>query len=115
MWRSRANLRIVLFGSSGQIGFELAKAMASLGEVIALKKNDANFNDPESLRDKIQNYQPDIIVNAAAYTAVDSAENDYETAQNINSFAPEILAEVRKIYYFSVFVAWLQIHDSYLA
>jgi len=95
--RSSFNLRIVLFGSSGQIGFELAKAMASLGEVIALKKNDANFNDPESLRDRIQNYQPDIIINAAAYTAVDSAENDYETAQNINTIAPEILAEEAEV------------------
>ncbi len=97
MWRSSLNLRILLFGSSGQIGFELAKAMVSLGEVIALKKDDANFNDPESLRDRIQNYQPDIIINAAAYTAVDSAENDYETAQNINTIAPEILAEEAEV------------------
>jgi len=86
-----------LFGSSGQIGFEIAKSMASLGEVIALKKDDANFNDPKSLRGRIQNYQPDIIINAAAYTAVDSAENDYETAQNINTIAPEILAEEAEV------------------
>ena len=82
------NLRIVLFGSSGQIGFELAKAMASLGEVIALKKDQANFNDYESLRRIVQEYHPEIIVNAAAFTAVDNAENENDTARNVNAIAP---------------------------
>ena len=97
MWRSSLNLRIVLFGSSGQIGFELAKAMTTLGEVIALKKDDANFNNPESWRNRIQNYQPDIIVNAAAYTDVDRAEDDYDTARNVNTITPSILAKEAEV------------------
>ena len=84
---------ILLFGSNGQIGHELKESLALLGEVIQLSRKDADFEDTDKLRYVINNIQPTIIVNAAAYTAVEQAEFDLKTAQTVNATAPKIMAE----------------------
>lgn len=84
---------ILLTGSEGQVGQELQQTLTALGEVIALNRQQADFSQPESLRNLIQKFKPKIIVNAAAYTAVDRAETEVELAQTVNAIAPTILAE----------------------
>jgi dTDP-4-dehydrorhamnose reductase len=91
--------RILLFGSRGQVGWELARALAPLGRVIAPGRDaaagsaGADFRDPERLRAIVREASPDAIVNAAAYTAVDAAESDEPTAQLVNATAVGVLAE----------------------
>jgi dTDP-4-dehydrorhamnose reductase len=89
--------RILLFGKNGQIGFESERALKNIGEVFALNRKDADFNEPETLRHIVRHFKPNIIVNAVAYTAVDRAEDDYKNAYTINSVAPRILAEEAEI------------------
>ncbi len=90
-------MRILLFGKNGQVGWELQRALAPLGEVIALstdsKEYHADFFEPEKLFETIYQIKPNIIVNAAAYTAVDKAENDKDSAQKINADSVAILAK----------------------
>ncbi len=86
-------MKILLLGKDGQVGWELRRALSPLGELRALGRLDADFTDPESLRAVVRAYAPDVIVNAAAYTAVDKAESDAATAHNVNAVAPGVLAE----------------------
>lgn len=86
-------MKILLFGKNGQVGWELNRCLQSLGEVVALGRDEADFSSPESLRKTIQEVSPDVIVNAVAYTAVDKAEEDEELAMAINGIAPGVLAE----------------------
>ncbi|RTK94149.1 MAG: dTDP-4-dehydrorhamnose reductase [Rickettsiales bacterium] len=86
-------MRILLFGKNGQVGWELSSALASLGEVISFGSNEVNFTNIDSIRDCVKRYKPNIIVNAAAYTAVDNAESNQEEAYLINSEAVRVLAE----------------------
>lgn len=86
-------MKILLFGKNGQVGWEIHRSLIPLGDVIALGREDADFTDPESLRSLVRTYNPDVIVNAVAYTAVDKAEEDEEAATIINSRAPGVLAE----------------------
>ena len=88
--------KILVLGKNGQIGHELARAMASLGEVVALDRNGLDLADVESIPDAIRDIAPDIILNAAAYTAVDKAESEPELANLINAVAPGILAQEAK-------------------
>lgn len=85
--------RIMLTGVNGQVGFELQRALAPLGDVIALTRQEMDLADPESILAALNHYQPTIIVNPAAYTAVDKAESDVEQAMAINAHAPKIMAE----------------------
>jgi dTDP-4-dehydrorhamnose reductase len=80
-------------GSRGQVGFELRRSLASLGKVIALDRSGCNLAEPAALREIVRRIKPDVIVNPAAYTAVDAAENDEQTAFAINGAAPGVLAE----------------------
>ncbi len=89
-------MKIFLFGKNGQVGWELNRSLQPLGEVIALGRDDADFSDPESLRQIVQDISPDVIVNAVAYTAVDKAEEEEELAAKVNSIAPGVLAEEAK-------------------
>jgi len=89
-------MKILLFGKNGQVGWELNRSLQPLGEVIALGRDDADFSDPESLRQIVQDISPDVIVNAVAYTAVDKAEEEEELAAKVNSIAPGVLAEEAK-------------------
>jgi len=86
-------MKILLFGKNGQVGWELNRSLQPLGEVVALGREEADFSNPESLRDVVRNIKPDVMVNAVAYTAVDKAEADEELSEKINSVAPGILAE----------------------
>lgn len=86
-------MRILLFGKNGQVGWELQRSLAALGELIAVGRQEVNLDDPAGLRRCIRQYQPDTIVNAAAYTAVDTAEAEPEKAHRVNAQAAGILAE----------------------
>lgn len=86
-------MKILLLGKDGQVGWELQRALAPLGELRALGRAEADFTDPESLRAVVRAFGPDVIVNAAAYTAVDKAEADAAMAHNVNAVSPGVLAE----------------------
>lgn len=86
-------MKIMLLGKDGQVGWELQRALAPLGELRACGRNEADFGEPESLRALVRGFAPDVIVNAAAYTAVDKAESDEAAAQACNAVAPGVLAE----------------------
>lgn len=90
-------MKILLFGKDGQVGRELQRSLAPLGEVVALGSRDArwpsDFSQPERLRETVAAIAPDVIVNAAAYTAVDRAEDEPARAHAINAVAPAVLAE----------------------
>ncbi len=86
-------MKILLLGKNGQVGTELQRSLKPLGEIIALSRNEANLDDPRGLTETLNRYAPDIIVNAAAYTAVDKAEEDQASAFKINSEAVATLAD----------------------
>jgi dTDP-4-dehydrorhamnose reductase len=85
--------KILLFGRSGQLGWELARRLASLGELTVLGSTDVDFARPEAIRSAVRAIHPSLIVNAAAYTAVDKAEAEPDLAWAINANAPRVLAE----------------------
>jgi dTDP-4-dehydrorhamnose reductase len=90
-------MKILLLGSKGQVGWELQRSLAPLGELVALDRHGANglcgdLAQPEALADTVRTLQPRVIVNAAAYTAVDKAEAEPELARLINAKAPAALA-----------------------
>jgi len=84
---------ILLFGKNGQVGSELAAVLPQFGEVIALSREEVDLASREDLRRTIQQVRPQLIVNAAAYTAVDQAEKDEAAALAVNSEAPAVMAE----------------------
>jgi dTDP-4-dehydrorhamnose reductase len=86
-------MKILLTGSNGQVGFELNKKLRVLGEVIATDREELNLEDSQAIGSFIDHTKPDIIINPAAYTAVDKAESEPELAYQINTLAPEILAD----------------------
>ncbi len=85
--------KILLFGKVGQVGWELRRTLASAGALQCVDFPEVDFTRPESIRTWIRDAAPDIIVNAAAYTAVDKAETDTALAMTINAEAPGIMAE----------------------
>jgi len=87
---------ILLIGKGGQVGSELAGLLPQLGEAVALGREDLDLSKPGEIRETIGRIRPGLIVNAAAYTAVDQAEKEPSLAQAINSDAPEIMAEEGK-------------------
>ncbi len=86
-------MRILLTGKSGQIGSELSEKLAPLGEVIAPGRAEMDFLDPCSIQQQVRAARPEIIVNAAAYTAVDRAESERASAFAVNAEAVGVLAE----------------------
>lgn len=84
---------VLLLGASGQVGSELSERLGQLGNVLALTRREADLSAPESLRGLVRDHRPTIIVNAAAYTAVDKAESEPEEVHTINALAPGVLAE----------------------
>jgi dTDP-4-dehydrorhamnose reductase len=85
--------RVLLIGKKGQLGWELHRTLATLGELIAVDYPEIDLGQPETGRNLIRQIQPQVIVNAAAYTAVDQAETEHELARKINAIAPGVLAE----------------------
>ena len=88
--------RILLTGKNGQVGFELQTALAGVGEVVAFDHAELDLASPDAIRERVREVKPQIIVNAAAYTAVDRAESEPELAMKVNGIAPGILAEEAK-------------------
>ena len=86
--------KILLIGSTGQVGQELLTTLKPLGELTILTRQQLDLTKPHDIRDAIASVTPEIIVNAAAYTAVDKAETESELAMAINALAPEIMAEM---------------------
>ena len=89
-------MKILLFGKGGQVGWELQRSLAPLGEIVALDREDAaplsgDLTDLQSLAEVVRRVQPDVIVNAAAHTAVDRAESEPALAEVINAAAPGVL------------------------
>ena len=85
-------MRILIFGKNGQVGWELRRTLAPLGAIMALGREDVDLTSPAQLRAAIDAAAPDMIVNAAAYTAVDQAESDARTAWAVNAEAPGLMA-----------------------
>lgn len=91
-------MKILLVGTNGQVGWELQRTLMTLGEVIAVGRNTSNglhidLAEPETIRSVIRQVQPELIVNAAAYTAVDKAESEPDLAMAINGDAPGLMAK----------------------
>ena len=89
-------MRIVLFGKNGQLGWELQRILPSLGEVVALDYEELDLADLKALRTRLDELEPDLIVNASAYTAVDRAESERGVAMKINGEAPGVMAEAAR-------------------
>jgi len=93
-------MKILLFGKNGQVGWELQRSLAPLGELIALGSESSelcgNLSDLEGIAGTIKAVAPDVIVNAAAHTAVDKAESEPELARTINALAPAVMAAEAK-------------------
>ncbi|MBX3611653.1 MAG: dTDP-4-dehydrorhamnose reductase [Hydrogenophaga sp.] len=89
-------MKILLLGAMGQVGWELQRSLAPLGEVVALDRDTAetaDFSRPDTLPALVARHAPDVIVNAAAHTAVDKAESEPELAHTLNATAPGMLAQ----------------------
>ena len=86
-------MRILLTGRNGQVGWELERALAPLGEVIALDRARLDLSDAAAIQRVVRDTRPEIIVNAAAYTAVDRAESESALASTVNAVAPSVFAE----------------------
>jgi len=86
-------MKILLTGKQGQVGFELQRALAPLGDVYAVDYAECDLADAAAIRALVRSCNPDLIVNPAAYTAVDKAESEPELAHAINAVAPGVLGE----------------------
>lgn len=89
-------MKILLTGNSGQVGYELERSLQGLGQVIAVDRAKMDLSDLDRVREVIRSVKPDLIVNPAAYTAVDRAESEPELAMRINGEAPGVMAEEAK-------------------
>jgi dTDP-4-dehydrorhamnose reductase len=86
-------MKILVTGRTGQVGYELMRSLQPLGEVIGVDRSEMDLADLDQVRDVIRRLQPGLIVNPAAYTAVDKAESEPELAMRINGLAPAVMAE----------------------
>ncbi len=86
-------MKILLTGKNGQVGWELNRSLSKLATVFAMGRDQMDLSKPETLRPVIQEIRPDIIINAAAYTAVDKAESEPELVMTVNGIAPGVIAE----------------------
>ena len=91
-------MKILLLGKNGQVGWELQRSLAPLGELLALDRSSTShcgdLSNLDGLAQTVREFRPDVVVNAAAYTAVDKAETDSQTAFLVNELAPEALSSV---------------------
>jgi len=96
MSKERPKPKVLLTGKTGQVGRELAHLLGRMGELTALDRAQLDLGKPDEIRRVIRGALPDVIVNAAAYTAVDRAESDEAAARAINAAAPRVMAEEAK-------------------
>ena len=90
-------MRLVVLGANGQIGWELTRGLTPLGDIVALDRTDCDLARPDTIPDVVRDTRPDVLVNAAGYTAVDKAETDEALATLVNGAAPGAIAqEARK-------------------
>jgi dTDP-4-dehydrorhamnose reductase len=93
-------MKLLLLGKGGQVGWELQRSLAPLGELVALDFDStdfrADFSRPEQLAETVRKVRPDVIVNAAAHTAVDKAESEPEFARKLNATSPGVVAEAAR-------------------
>jgi dTDP-4-dehydrorhamnose reductase len=89
-------VKILLTGRNGQVGWELERALAPLGEVFSFDHRQLDLTDPAAIVSRVRDVKPEVIVNAAAYTAVDQAEKDVEQAMLVNAAGPGFLAAEAK-------------------
>lgn len=89
-------MKILLTGHNGQVGYELERTLQGLGQVVALDRAQMDLSDLDQVRSVIREVKPQLIVNPAAYTAVDLAEGEAELAMRINAQAPEVMAQEAK-------------------
>jgi dTDP-4-dehydrorhamnose reductase len=85
--------RVLLLGAGGQLGMQLAKKLAGAVELTALGRGELDFSDADAIRAAIRKAEPEMVINAAAYTAVDKAESEPELARLVNAVAPGVIAE----------------------
>ncbi len=90
------NLKILLTGKNGQVGSELLQLLPRVGEVFAFDRHQLDLAKPGEIRNVIRGIRPNLIVNAAAYTAVDQAEKEETLARSINADAPALMAQEAK-------------------
>jgi dTDP-4-dehydrorhamnose reductase len=88
--------KILIIGKQGQVAWELQRTLASLGHITVCGSQELDLANPDMIRAQVRSIQPDIIVNAAAYTAVDKAESESDLCHEINGIAPGILAELAR-------------------
>jgi dTDP-4-dehydrorhamnose reductase len=88
--------RLLLIGKNGQVGHDLERLLSRIGELVALDRRALDLTSPGAIREKIESTRPHLIINAAAYTAVDQAEKEESAAQTINAEAPAVIAETAK-------------------
>jgi dTDP-4-dehydrorhamnose reductase len=93
---NQANLKIVIVGRNGQLAWEAAQRFQGLGEIVCVGRPELDLTNIEGLREEVRRIRPLVLVNAAAYTAVDQAESEREAAMKINSEAPAAMAEEMK-------------------
>jgi dTDP-4-dehydrorhamnose reductase len=87
-------MRILLIGKNGQLGHDLFPALTALSTVVSVGRESLNLENPDAIRQTLREIQPNVVVNAAAYTAVDQAESEPDLASAINSTAPTVMAEI---------------------
>ncbi len=90
-------MAILLLGKDGQVGWQLQRALAPIGQLVACGRAECDLADSAALRALVRRVQPSLVVNASAYTAVDKAESEPELAKQINTEVPKILAEEAKV------------------
>lgn len=89
-------MKILLTGKTGQVGYELERSLQGLGEIVAVDRSEMDLMDLDQVRDVIRRVKPTLIVNPAAYTAVDLAESEPDLAMRVNAEAPAVMAEEAK-------------------
>jgi len=85
-------MKILLLGANGQVGWELQRSLAPLGQLVICDRHSADLENPQALNELVEREQPAVIVNAAAYTSVDKAESDVERARTVNAESVAVLA-----------------------